>query len=72
VREPERWPPVGDPARARTVLGWEPRTSFAQLVAELVEADLARLGVAPGRPAPGGAVPTPDRPAPGPPPPAVA
>jgi len=43
VREPEPWPPVGDPTRARTVLGWKPRTSFAQLVGELVEADLARL-----------------------------
>jgi GDPmannose 4,6-dehydratase len=46
VRPPERWPPVGDPSRARSVLGWEPRTSFAQLVAELVEADLARLRAA--------------------------
>lgn len=47
VREPEPWPPVGDPTRARTVLGWAPRVTFAQLVAELVEADLARLGVEP-------------------------
>jgi len=46
VRAPEPCPPVGDPAKARTVLGWEPQTSFAQLVAEMVEADLARLGVA--------------------------
>lgn len=48
VRPPERWPPVGDPSRARSVLGWEPQTSFAQLVAEMVAADLERLGVAPG------------------------
>lgn len=41
VRAPEPWPPVGDPTRAREVLGWEPRTSFEQLVRELVEADLA-------------------------------
>lgn len=41
VRAPEPWPPVGDPSRARAVLGWEPRTSFDQLVRELVEADLA-------------------------------
>jgi GDPmannose 4,6-dehydratase len=47
VRAPEQWPPVGDPSRARNVLGWEPRVSFEQLVAEMVEADLARLGVAP-------------------------
>jgi len=47
VRPPERWPPVGDPSRARTLLGWEPRTSFPELVRELVAADLARLGVAP-------------------------
>jgi GDPmannose 4,6-dehydratase len=44
VRAPERWPPVGDPSRARDVLGWEPRVSFEQLVAEMVAADLARLG----------------------------
>jgi GDPmannose 4,6-dehydratase len=44
VRAPEAWPPVGDPSRARTVLGWEPRTSFDQLVAEMVAADLERLG----------------------------
>jgi GDPmannose 4,6-dehydratase len=44
VRAPEAWPPVGDPSRARTVLGWEPRTSFEQLVAEMVAADLERLG----------------------------
>jgi len=48
VRPPEQWPPVGDPSKARTVLGWQPRTSFEQLVAEMVEADLARLGGAPG------------------------
>lgn len=46
VRPPERWPPVGDPTRARTVLGWRPRASFEQLVAEMVAADLDRLGVA--------------------------
>jgi GDPmannose 4,6-dehydratase len=43
VRPPEQWPPVGDPSRARDVLGWRPRTSFEQLVGEMVEADLARL-----------------------------
>jgi GDPmannose 4,6-dehydratase len=44
VRAPEKWPPVGDPSKARAVLGWEPRMSFEQLVGEMVEADLARLG----------------------------
>ena len=46
VRPPEQWPPVGDPSRARDILGWRPRVAFEQLVAEMVEADLARLGVA--------------------------
>jgi GDPmannose 4,6-dehydratase len=53
VRAPEPWPPVGDPSRARELLGWAPRTSFDQLVAELVEADLARLGAASSPPASG-------------------
>jgi GDPmannose 4,6-dehydratase len=62
VRAPEPWPPVGDPSRARRVLGWQPRVSFEQLVAEMVAADLERLGgalaarpavpPAAGRPAP--------------------
>jgi GDPmannose 4,6-dehydratase len=34
---------VGDPAKARTQLGWEPRTSFEELVALMVDADLAEL-----------------------------
>jgi GDPmannose 4,6-dehydratase len=42
VRPPERWPPVGDPAKARELLGWRPAVSFEQLMAEMVEADLAR------------------------------
>jgi GDPmannose 4,6-dehydratase len=31
---------VGDPSKARTVLGWEPQTSFADLVAMMVDADM--------------------------------
>jgi GDPmannose 4,6-dehydratase len=31
---------LGDPTKARKVLGWEPRISFEQLVQEMVEADL--------------------------------
>ncbi|MPY93254.1 MAG: GDP-mannose 4,6-dehydratase [Acidimicrobiia bacterium] len=34
---------VGDPARARSTLGWEPKTSFAELVAMMVDADLDLL-----------------------------
>jgi GDPmannose 4,6-dehydratase len=33
---------VGDPAKARAQLGWEPTTSFDRLVGMMVEADLAR------------------------------
>jgi GDPmannose 4,6-dehydratase len=46
VRPPEPLPPVGDASKARRVLGWAPATSFEQLVAEMVDADLARLGIA--------------------------
>ena len=35
----------GDAARAREQLGWEPKTSFAQLVRIMVEADLKREGL---------------------------
>jgi GDPmannose 4,6-dehydratase len=31
----------GDAAKARRVLGWQPRTGFAELVCEMVEADMA-------------------------------
>jgi GDPmannose 4,6-dehydratase len=40
-----------DPTRARTVLGWGPSTSFAELVREMVHADLDAVASAP-RPAP--------------------
>jgi GDPmannose 4,6-dehydratase len=33
-----------DPAKARARLGWEPKASFEELVAMMVDADLARLG----------------------------
>ncbi len=31
---------IGDPSKARQVLGWEPRTSFGELVTMMVEADV--------------------------------
>ena len=34
---------VGDASKARRVLGWEPRTSFDELIALMVDADLALL-----------------------------
>jgi GDPmannose 4,6-dehydratase len=34
---------IGDPAKAKRVLGWEPETSFEELVDRMVRADLARL-----------------------------
>ncbi len=43
VRPPEATPSIGDPARARAVLGWEPRIPFDDLVADMVDADLALL-----------------------------
>ena len=43
VRPAERMPPVGDPSRARERLGWEPETSFAAMIEEMVSADLAAL-----------------------------
>jgi GDPmannose 4,6-dehydratase len=42
----EATPPVGDPGRARRVLGWEPTLSFEQLVGRMVDADLRRLAAA--------------------------
>jgi len=35
----------GDSSKARALLGWEPRTSFRELVDEMVRADLATHGV---------------------------
>jgi GDPmannose 4,6-dehydratase len=33
---------IGDASKARTVLGWEPTVTFEQLVAMMVDADIAR------------------------------
>jgi GDPmannose 4,6-dehydratase len=43
VRPAEEVPLVGDPSRARAELGWEPRTSFEEMIAAMVEADLREL-----------------------------
>lgn len=43
VRAPEKTASVGDPGKARTRLGWEPRVSFEQLVERMVRADLREL-----------------------------
>jgi GDPmannose 4,6-dehydratase len=34
---------IGDPTKAKKVLGWKPEVTFEQLVARMVKADLARL-----------------------------
>ena len=34
---------IGDPTKAKRVLGWKPDVSFEQLVDRMVKADLARL-----------------------------
>jgi GDPmannose 4,6-dehydratase len=43
VRPPDPVPLVGDPSKAREQLGWEPSTSFVELIAMMVEADLREL-----------------------------
>jgi GDPmannose 4,6-dehydratase len=35
---------LGDPAKARRILGWQPRVGFEQLVALMVDEDLEELG----------------------------
>lgn len=34
---------IGDPAKAKRILGWQPETPFEQLVTMMVEADLELL-----------------------------
>jgi GDPmannose 4,6-dehydratase len=41
---------LGDPSRARAVLGWEPRVTFKELAKLMVEADLESAGRHPDRP----------------------
>jgi GDPmannose 4,6-dehydratase len=35
---------IGDPTKARRLLGWKPEVSFAELIRMMVEADLERIG----------------------------
>jgi GDPmannose 4,6-dehydratase len=39
---------IGDPGRARQELGWTPDVSFEQLIAMMVDADIARHREHPG------------------------
>jgi GDPmannose 4,6-dehydratase len=39
----------GDPSKAKRVLGWQPRTSFLELVREMLEADMKLEGVDPAQ-----------------------
>jgi GDPmannose 4,6-dehydratase len=43
TRAAEATAPVGDPSRARRLLGWEPTVTFERLVHRMVDADLRRL-----------------------------
>lgn len=43
IRPTETGPLIGDPAKAKKEIGWEPKTTFKELVAMLVDANVARL-----------------------------
>jgi len=43
VRPPDPVPLVGDPSKARERLGWEPQTSFEEMIEAMVRADLEDL-----------------------------
>ena len=36
---------IGNPAKAKEILGWEPTTKFSELVTKMMKADLKRNGV---------------------------
>lgn len=46
IRASEATPQIGDPSKAREVLGWEARMGFEELIASMVEADLRELAAA--------------------------
>lgn len=43
IRPTETGPLIGNPAKAKKILGWEPKTTFKELIRMMVEAHLARL-----------------------------
>jgi len=43
VRPTETGPLVGNPAKAKKVLGWTPKTTFKELISMMVESHLAKL-----------------------------
>lgn len=43
TRTPDPTPPVGDPAKARKVLGWRAEMSFEELITRMVRADVEAL-----------------------------
>lgn len=43
MRPSETGPLIGDASKAREILGWEPKTSFEELVGVMVDAELAAL-----------------------------
>lgn len=43
IRPTEAGPLVGDSSKARKILGWKPKTKFKELVAMMVDANIARL-----------------------------
>ena len=43
IRPSETGPLIGDPARAKQHLDWEPKTSFEELISMMVDAELASL-----------------------------
>lgn len=43
IRPTETGPLVGNPEKAKKVLGWEPKTKFSELVKSMVDAHIARL-----------------------------
>jgi len=45
---------VGNAAKARRVLGWEPKTTFGQLVREMVRSDVAAMAGSVRQDAPNG------------------
>jgi GDPmannose 4,6-dehydratase len=49
LRSPETVLLVGDPAKAKRMLGWGPTIAFEELVVMMVDADLRLLAMNPGR-----------------------